>query len=234
MKTTALAFTAAALLATTASANLISEFEPNPAGADPPTTNVELSGTPLAAYSGFLTFIDTDPPGALGFVNNTPEAVSDNYDANGLAVITLNFDAENPSYMLVFSTLAPAGSVDGDQDGNLDNAAGDFGTVYDAIAVIDNVGDARNYATQLGGQEFATANEWELAFRDTSTGAWYGVDTGASEVYDIDGNLVNDALFSASPFATTYGAVNPTLIPEPTSLALLGLGGLFVARRRKG
>ena len=227
MKRTVFSFTAAALLATTASADLISEFEPNPAGTDPSTSSVELSGTPFAAFSGFLTFIDTDS-GQEGAINSS-DAVSGNYDAKGLAVITLLFDVENPSYHLFFSSLQPGGDVDADNDGVLDDAVTAFGTIYDSIGVIDTSGDAVTY-----GPEFVTGTEWEIAFRDASTGAWYGVDTGASEVYDIAGNLLNDALFVGDPFSSSYNAINPTFVPEPTSLALLGLGGLLIARRRRG
>ena len=217
-----------------AQADLISEFEPNPAGTDPAMTPIELSGTPGAMFSGFLTFIDTDPPSAQGGVNNSIEAVSGTYGANGLAVVTLPFDAENPSYTLVFSSASPGlGDLDTDDDGSLDDVAA-FGTVFDAIGIIDNVGDARSYAAELGGVEFVTANEFEVAFRDASTGQFFGVDTFTEEIFDTAGNVFGVGNFSANPLVTTYGSINPTFaIPEPSSMAILAAAGLIAVRRRR-
>lgn len=218
-----------------ASADLISEFEPNPAGADPATTPIELSGTPGAAFSGFLTFLETD--GTAGAINSS-DAVSGTYDANGIAVITLGFDVENPSYTLVFSSAQPTADVDVENDGVLDDASV-FGTVFDAVGIIDATGDATDYATVLGGVEFSTANEFEVAFRDESTGQFFGVDTFTGEVFDVSGTVFGAADFTGDPLSTTFGSINPTFapaagVPEPSSIALLGLVGLAgVVRRRK-
>ena len=224
----------AMLMVASAQADLISEFEPNPAGTDPMTTDIELSGTPGAGYSGFLTFVDTDSGGALGGVNNSVVAVSGTYDGNGLAVETLMFDAENPSYMLVFSSADPMDTdVDDDDDGNLDDPSV-FGTVFDAVAIIDSLGDSRNYATQLGGVEFSTANEFEIAFRDASTGQFFGVDTFTNEIFDVAGNVFGVANFSPDPTSTTFGSINPTFaIPEPSSIAILAAASLIAVRRRR-
>lgn len=215
------------------SADLISEFQPNPVGTDPATSQIELSGTPGASFSGFLTFVNTDTtPDSTGQINSS-DAVSGNYDANGLAVITLS-NFENPSFSLVFSSAQPTADVDANDDGVLDDPTV-FGTVFDSVSILDATGDTTNFATVLGGVEFSTPTEFELTFRDLSTGQFFGVENG--DIVDVIGNTFTAADFDIDPLLTTFGGINPTLvqqIPEPSSLALLGLVGCagFTRRRR--
>lgn len=220
------------VIATVAQADLISEFESNPPGTDPSTSDIELSGTPGASFSGFLTFIDTDG-GATGSINSS-DPVSGTYDASGIAVVTLGFDVENPSYTLVFSSAQPAGDVDADDDDILDDASV-FGTVFDAVGIIDSTGDATDYATTLGGVEFATANEFEIVFRDGSTGQFFGVDTFTGQIFDTAGPIFG-AFTGGDPRATSFGSVNPSFagVPEPGTFAVLtACAGLLAVRRRK-
>ncbi|MEM7627459.1 MAG: PEP-CTERM sorting domain-containing protein [Planctomycetota bacterium] len=224
---------AASVCAGGASANLINEFEPNPAGGDPAMVSLELLGTPGASFTGAITSIDTDGGTAFGVVNST-EPVSGTYDANGLLTVSIS-DLENPSFILVLSSVGVAGGTDLDtaDDGLVDDPSL-FGTVYDAIGIIDSVGDASGIPAQLGGDEFATPNEFEIAFRDGTTQAWFGVDTFTGEVFDIDGTVFGAGDFDIDPLVTTFTATNPSFIPEPASLALVGLGGLAMLRRRRG
>ncbi len=216
-----------------AQANLINEFQPNPVGTDPSQVSIELSGTPLAAFSGYISSIEMD--GAGGTIDRQT-AVSGSYDANGLAVVTVD-DLENPGFTLVFSS-ADAGGLGADLDvgnvGVLDNPAA-FGTVFDAISIPDDNTDSGYYAGQLGGQDFVyTGDEPKLAFRDGTTGAWYAVNDQGNvpeNVFDIAGNQLVNANFDLDPELTTFGSTNPSYIPEPASLMLLCLGG-FALRRR--
>jgi len=231
---------AATVLAGTASAApLISEFQPNPGGTDPSPVDFELSGDAGTTFNGFVTFIDTDGGTTFGVVNES-EAITGTFDSNGLLVAAIS-DPENPSFTVVLSSTGVAGGtdIDTDDDGLVDDVSA-FGTIYDAIGIIDSTGDANGIAGQLGGVEFTTAIEFELVFRDSSTGQLFGFDEGFADgstffngIFDVVGNEFVAADFTSDPTLITSGAINPSLIPEPTSLALLGLGGLAMLTRRR-
>lgn len=78
---------------------LISEFQPNPAGTDPSDQTFELSGTPDAAFSGWILSIESDQGYASGTVDRAT-AVSGTFDANGLLTVSVP-DLENPSFTVV-------------------------------------------------------------------------------------------------------------------------------------
>lgn len=237
MKTRILiALCAGILPAAAASAAMINEFEPNPAGTDPSPQTIELKGTPGTSFTGALTYIDTDPGGAFGVVNNS-FPVSGTFDSNGLLTASID-DPENPSFLVVLSADGPAAGIDLDSDDDLVLDISGFVGVEDAIGIIDSLGDASGAAAQFGGSEFAVANEFEIAFRDGATDDWYGVDTFSGEVFNLAGTDVGAANFDIDPLATTLGAVNPTLVPEPgtVALALLSLAsfGAVSMRSRLG
>ena len=225
--------------ASASAAPLISEFQPNPGGTDPDPVDFELSGDVGATFNGFVTFIDTDGGTAFGVVNGS-EAISGTFDSNGLLVASIS-DPENPSFVAVLSSTGVSGGTDLDtnDDGLVDDVSA-FGTVYDAVGIIDTPGDASGIAAQFGGVEFTTAIEFELVFRDSSTGQFFGYDEGFASgstffngIFDIAGNEFVAADFTSDPTVVTSGAINPALIPEPTSLALIGLGGLAMLTRRR-
>ncbi|RNC81984.1 MAG: hypothetical protein ED559_09440 [Phycisphaera sp.] len=228
---------AAALLgaAGTTSAQLINEFEPNPGGADPADMNFEILGTPGASFSGWVLSLEADNQTSAGTVDRASQ-VGGVFDANGILNVIIP-DFENPSNT-VYLTSDFLGSVgtdyDVDDNGALDSLA-DFGTIYDALGVPDAAGDeflTTGYATQVGGTGLtAIGFEPSLVFRDGVSGDWY--QAGFTDVFDVAGNQLNNGDFTADPTLSTFGAVNPTLIPAPASAALLGLGGLVAARRRR-
>ena len=225
----------------TAQADEINEFLPNPTGSDPATTSIEISGTAGASYSGFLSTIDSDQNsgGFIGTIDRQT-AVSGTYDANGLALISVD-DLENPSFTMVYSSGDGGGlgfDLDADGDGILDDISG-FGTVFDAVNSPDSSSDAANtYASQLGGIDLAyTGDEPRLTFRDGTTGTWWSVnDPDGGLVFDEAGNSVLSVYFDADPLTNTFGSINPSFtgVPEPAAAGLLGLIGLVgVCRRRR-
>ncbi|MEM7456580.1 MAG: hypothetical protein AAF456_19705 [Planctomycetota bacterium] len=224
----------------TVSADLINEFEPNPLGTDPTLVSIELSGTPGAAFSGFLSSLESDVASGMGQIDRSA-AVSGTYDANGLAVVEIG-DLENPSYTFMFSSLDGGGlgtDYDTDNDGTLDVSLAAFGTIFDAVGITDNATDPV-FGDQLGGIDIAySGDEPKIAFRDSLTGDWYVVNDAGDvpeEVFDANGNLVSNSSFSADPELTTFGSANPffNAIPEPTSALVLSVfAGIGLMRRRR-
>lgn len=116
-------------MAGVSNAQLINEFASNPDGADPAMVDFEFLGDAGTMFEGYLTFIDSDPGSATGFINNS-YFVSGTFDANGILNVSLA-DYENPTFTVVLSSMSAGGagdSVDADQDGTIDNIAS-FGTV---------------------------------------------------------------------------------------------------------
>lgn len=206
----------ALVLPSVASAQLISEFEPNPFGVDPDPVSVELSGTPGASFSGEILSLESDS-GTIGTVDRLA-SVSGTFDSNGLLVVSIP-DLENPSFTVVLTTGATVmlnDDLDANDDGILDDVSG-LGTILDAVGIPDNTTDeAFIYANQLGGIDFVyTGSEPRLVFRSASTGDWYAVngpDNG--EVQDAFGNTFAPSDFDADPTAgfDTFGAINPAFL----------------------
>ena len=110
---------ASLMLAGSANAQLISEFEPNPAGGDPADTTFELSGMPSSSFDLWLLSLEND--GFGGTVDRAAN-VTGMFDSNGLAVVMVP-DLENPSFTVVLTdsfTGMIGDDLDTAGDGTLD------------------------------------------------------------------------------------------------------------------
>ncbi|MDU8884960.1 T9SS type A sorting domain-containing protein [Yeosuana sp. MJ-SS3] len=226
---------------------MISEFEPNPAGGDPPDTTFELTGTATAAFDLWILSIEND--GYNGLVDRATN-VTGNFDANGRAVVMVP-DLENPSFTVVLTdnfTGTTSTDIDPADDGTLDTST--FGTILDAVGVSDAFADdATMYGASLGGTDILYNGEFEplLVFRDGTSGDWYQTVTvdfgGAGEHVGVfaasAGSEISTGDFDIDPtVGPTYGSVNPSnftastkdnqiegfsLYPNPTSLGYVNL-----------
>lgn len=224
-----------------AQANLLNEFEPNPAGGDPSTQIIELKGTPGTSFDLWIVSVEND--GFNGTVDSF-DNVTGTYDSSGLAAPIID-DLENPSNTLIL-TDSFTGSTSTDIDPNDDGSVLDlstFGTILDAVGVSDAAGDdASLYGAALGGTDILFNGEFEplFVFRDSLTDVWYqgvtadfGAPTERIAIFAADaGPEISPSAFTPDASSATLGSVNPT-IPEPASLALIGIGGLTVLGRRR-
>ena len=219
---------------------VISEFQPNPPGSPDGDQMIELSGNPFEAYSGFISTLESDADtGSIGTIDRqTP--ISGNLDGSGRAVVTVP-DFENPSFTVVFHAADGGGvstDLDADDDKTLDSP-GALGTIFDAISIPDQSGDAGFYGAQLGGADFSyTGDEPQLVFRSGSplnSGNWFAInDPFGDQVFDIDANVLSPASFTAAPEIPTFGALNPTFVPEPSAalLGMVAMAAVCIRRRR--
>lgn len=222
------------------------EFRPDPPGApsqDPGT--YEIIGMPGMLVPNFqIIQIEGDPGGANpGDINNLFSFLNSGqtFDSNGLFTVNAgNF--ESPSFTLVLTvtstSLTLSSDVDADDNGAIDNLSV-FGDVQDAITVLDLASDSSlAYALEFGGVEFPfTGTSPELMFRDRLTREWYAVNNTATDeaAFNEAGQTVDFAIFDSPPDGPTFGAVNPSRIPEPGALSLTALTalGLLAFRRRR-
>jgi len=225
-------------LAGLANAQVINEFQPNPASVDPATTAVEIRGVAGESFSGVIYTIDTDFfPGSI----DRESAVSGTFDANGLLVVNIP-DLENPSFDILLASNAGLVGQNADEV--------NFGTIYDAIGIIDAAGDAANsFAASFGGTlvDF-TGDEPGLVFRDgLNPGTIYAINDPsgglafdqfgnsfdlATDFFTIDGISVDLSGFNSSGLLTE-GGVNYTTVPAPAAFAAFGIAGLATTRRRR-
>lgn len=234
-------------LAAGTQAQLINEFEPNPAGGDLPTVNFEIRGDAGSAFNGFLYSVEGDfGAGVDNFVDRVSQ-ISGVFDSNGILNVQIA-DLENPSFTVV---LASGGSADTSSVYDGTNGAALFGTVFDAINIIDDAdAGADSIVPTLGvGVNFAyTGDEPGLVFRDgLDSSIIYAVNEPqdgvaydqfgntydlATAFFDANGNAIDLSGLAVGDIAT-FGGINYTTIPAPGAAAVLGLGGLVAARRRR-
>ncbi|QEG20609.1 PEP-CTERM sorting domain-containing protein [Mariniblastus fucicola] len=234
------AFLSTASLST---AQMFSEFEPAPATGST-TSFFEIFGDANTAFDLNIVSIEND--GFNGFVDRSSN-VTGMFDSNGLAVVEVpEIEAPSFSVFLVENLVTLGIDLDTDNDGNLDTSG--FGTIFDAVGVSDSAADNSTlYAGAFGGSNILYNNIDEPlgVFREGSSGDFYqyvtadaGLVTEYVALFTADGQTeLNPADFNFDPTTTSYNMINPSAVPEPTSIALLGLVGLtsgLIRRRRLG
>ena len=231
-------------LATTASAGMISEFEPNPDGSDPAMQTIEISGTPGAMFD--LHFLTIEAEGGNTGVIDSLNRFMGTYDANGLATFDVD-DIENPSYTAIladgFDTLVMEGEdLDTDNDGTLDLTP--WTSITDSLNVPDSgssgSGDTFYGSNSVSVPPITHDDEPISVFRDSMTGDWYSINedvavSGVYAVFDASGTMVAGSSFNINPETTTstFGALNPFVVPEPAAFTLAGIVGLALMVIRK-
>lgn len=204
------------LLTSSANAQLISEFQPNPNGIDPTNQTIEISGTPGDSFTDW-TFLTIEAEGSNTGVIDRATTFSGTFDANGIFTIDVP-DLENPAFTAILAsgfTAAQGDDVDTDDDGAIDSG---LFTVLDSLGVQDSgsAGSGDTFFTTTILAVPASTNEAPLVFRGPN-GDWFqafdGMD-GLVSIYDIDGNLQDLATFELDAMVTlaevaSFGALNP-------------------------
>ena len=210
-------FTAFLMLVTSsANAQLISEFQPNPNGDDPTNQTIEISGTPGASFTD-LTFLTIEAEGGTTGTIDRATTFSGVFDANGIFTVDVP-DLENPAFTAILATgftAAQGDNADADMDGVIDSGL---------FTVVDSIGIQDSGSADSGDTFFTTTvmavpdnfNEPPLAIRGPN-GDFFTVFEDADDfvlIYDIDGNLQDLADFDLDSTAMlvdveSFGAANP-------------------------
>lgn len=222
MKTSLIAMTTAALIAGNASADLIAYWDQNsnnldgggfgftadsfPQAADQGSGTLELADFDIAGIQSFAGTDVNAQPGIASGGSLSPQGGSDQVN-NGMSIL-INVSTSNLEDIVVSWAQRGTGS-------GFDSRAFAYST------------DGTNF-TDVGTDTGTLSSSWEIETYDLSS------------ITDIDDQ---DAVtFRITLDGATGGSgnnrfdnitVEGTVIPEPTSLALLGLGGLLIARRRR-
>ena len=110
---------------------------------------------------------------------------------------------------------------------NIDYATGHDGDFHHWAIVADGTGSIRAYrdGVDLGAQAVSGGTDFDIK----AVGSGY---TGTNQLFDgqLDELYVFDEAIDANAVSSLF---TTNTVPEPGSLALIGLGGLLVARRRR-
>lgn len=246
-----------------AQGELLVDLDPNDARFDSLTDDDSGSGgfgagDPGTANADGLVFNVTFTPvaGDLDSTTNGVNIIEIGGDANGSGLYLLGGELHFISKMNGGASDVPGpfndldfASLNGNDSIGVKSSFGVLtaGVEYSVAVIFDPITDSTlQIAVKPSGGSIATEsynllnvgtkNNWSgddsaSAFRGTDIGNLGGATTNNS-------SPLSEANMNANPFEGTQGqalywSASGNLIPEPSSLALLGLGGLMIARRRR-
>ncbi|MEM6749505.1 MAG: PEP-CTERM sorting domain-containing protein [Planctomycetota bacterium] len=224
LRTTALATVAAGAVAGQASATLfINEVLGSTSGSDWEFIEIYSDAGPVDLTGYSIELWDSDNGGSFGGADgSSPYALSGSTDADGfyLAIGGLALAGYGSP---AFEQALPANAVENSSYTII--LKDDLGAIVDSVFVTDGgAGDVANEAGNplVPGATVGPDGTFVPAgfFRTTDGGATFGLLSFGT------GDLNDGTAEGGTPGVTN-------VIPEPASLALLGLGGLIAARRRR-
>lgn len=240
----------------------INEIFLNPPGADNGQEFVELRSTTggVESLSG-LTLLGIEGDGTnAGIIDFTLDLGAFSTGSNGLFlqrdaatvfnpvpapqtvvnVADFNPDIENGSqtFLLVAGFTGLVGQdLDTNDDGTLDVFP--WTSVVDAVGFLENDGTANlAYGANLGFVNFGPNAGFnaDVLFRDGTDFSWQGTDVvgiNPGGPYTADTTAGRSSFTATGAEQVTPGNINPSVVPEPSSVALFATSGLLLLRRRR-